>query len=516
MASQEEDNPKLQFPLHSGSYKLLDEIGYGAYAVVYRAECAPLNSTVVAIKAIDLDQYSNKAEVFANIQREIKTMSLLSHPNILSAHCSFIVDQQCLCVVMPFMSAGSLQSIISSSFPDGLPEECIAVVLKETLTALSYLHNQGHLHGDIKASNILLDSSGSVKLADSGVSASSYASKLGYGSGTSTSSSTLLVTDVMETPYWMAPEVIHSRTYTGYSFKAESDIWSFGIMALELAHGRPPLSHLPPSKSLIMETIKRFRFSGYETSSKKGQGDKYFSMAFKDMVASCLDQDPAKRPSAPELLKHSFFESCKDSDFLVEHVLQGLPSVEERFRLISNILKKDVDVEVDDEDIDVELELELAKYRRISCWNFNIDEFELDPVFPSDSKDDSIVKQVRFGGQTIIPESEGESSLISPPPGEDGSSINQGIAGNAETMVDGLLTLKSSLDDQRQKVTDLINMFGADVNVMNREDELVQMIETLKLELENEREMNFQLEKGLEFLKIQISGASRTSTDQEN
>ncbi|RZC00050.1 Serine/threonine-protein kinase BLUS1 [Glycine soja] len=90
------------------------------------ALCIPMNSAAVAIKSIDLD---------------------LSHPNILW-------------VVMPFMAEGSLQSIISHSHPNGLTEPCIAVVLRDTLNALSYLHGQGHLHR--------------VKLADFGVSASIY------------------------------------------------------------------------------------------------------------------------------------------------------------------------------------------------------------------------------------------------------------------------------------------------------------------------------------------------------
>lgn len=529
MAYEQEDHPKLQFPLDSDSYKIIDEIGVGVSAVVYKAECVPMNSVVVAIKAIDLDQLKSD---FDNLRRETKIMSLFSHPNILNAHCSFTVDQR-LWVVMPFMSGGSIQSIISSSFPDGLSEQCIAIVLKETLNALSYLHNQGHLHRDIKAGNILMDSNGCVKLADFGVSASIYESSSSYGSGSWTSSSPRMLTDVTGTPYWMAPEVIHS--HTGYSFKA--DIWSFGITALELAHGRPPLSHLPPSKSLIMKITKRFRFSDYENSCQKGKCKK-FSKSFKDMVASCLDQDPGKRPSAEKLLKHSFFKSCKGSEFLVKHVLHGLPSVEERFR-VSKIIKKGVEVEVDGEDVDAaEPEgSQILKHRRISGWNFNEDGFELDPVFPSESKDDSIPKQVRFGGETIIPgDSDGsnlnspeadQSSLVSStegPGAEEGgkeSGIEE-IAGdlhdqsrvvsgtvNAEAMVGGLMTLKKSLDDQRQKVADLITFFGGEV-MINREDQLVQLIERLRLEIENERKKNFELEMELEFLKMQISGASNT------
>jgi serine/threonine-protein kinase OSR1/STK39 len=248
---------------------------------------------------------------------------------------------------MPFNSAGSLQSIISSSFPDGLSEPCIAIVLKQTLSALSNIHSQEFLHGDIKAGNILIDSNGSVKLA---------------------SSSLMLTHDVAGAPYWMAPEVINSQNNDRYGFKV--DIWSFGITALELARGRPPLSHLPPSNH------------------------NNFSKAFKDMVASCLHQDPSKRPSAETLLKHSFFENCGGSDFLVKNVLQGLPpSVENRRsggealvdgQLVA--LKRDLGEQRETVSNLIDLEMPSDSARRmISGWNFNEERFELDPVFPTES-----------------------------------------------------------------------------------------------------------------------------------
>ncbi|GLT78695.1 hypothetical protein SLA2020_502230 [Shorea laevis] len=411
MAPDQEEDPKPQFPLDSHSYRILDEIGAGVSATVYKAECVPMNSALVAIKAIDLDRLGPD---FDSVRRETKTMSLLSHPNVLPALCSFTVDRR-LWVVTPFMSAGSLQSIMSAAFPDGLQEQCIAVVLKETLNALAYLHKQGHLHRDIKAGNILVDSKGSVKLADFGVSASIYDSSSVGASSWSATSPRLMFTDMAGTPYWMAPEVIHS--HTGYSFKA--DIWSFGITALELAHGRPPLSHLPPSKSLLMKITKRFRFSDYEKSKKP---KKKFSKSFKDMVGLCLDQDPSKRPTAEKLLKHSFFKNTRGPDFLMRNLLQGLPSVEDRYKA-SKIANKNI-VGDDDEDDGGEP----TKTRRISGWNFNEDGFELDPVFPHDPKwSDSVgAKRVCFGGETIIPTLQFNKSS-----GSVGSSEEAGHGGDA-------------------------------------------------------------------------------------
>ncbi|CAN0887245.1 Serine/threonine-protein kinase BLUS1 [Linum grandiflorum] len=481
-----------QYPLDANSYKIIDEIGVGVSAVVYKAQCIPMNSTVVAIKSINLDQ--SRAD-FDTIRREIKTMTLLSHPNILESHCSFTVDRS-LWVVMPFMSAGSLQSIISTAFPRGLSEACIAVVLKETLHALSYLHNQGHLHRDIKAGNILMDSDGHVKLADFGVSASLYEPVNGRGGGCGDGrQQQMMLTDMAGTPYWMAPEVIHS--HTGYSFKA--DIWSFGITALELAYGCPPLSHLPPSKSLLMKITKRFRFSDYENKSVDGGANKKLSKAFKEMVVACLNQDPAKRPSADKLLKHcSFFKNCnKGSDFLVKNILNGLPSVEDRYKLASS-RQNQSEEECDDHHQNNNV---VQKVRRISGWNFNLDSvFPTDNLIKFESSTNTTTSTTDQSGEIISSSSSGESSVISSPRMDEAETSNS-------KMVGSLVVLRKSLDEQREKVVNLIGLLGGEEEEEEEEEELE--MEKLRMELENEKQRSFELEMELEFLKLLlVSGES--------
>ncbi|KAM7462941.1 hypothetical protein LguiA_031062 [Lonicera macranthoides] len=516
MANQEhEESRKLQYPLDSNSYKILNEIGRGLSAIVYKAICIPMNNSPVAIKTIDLDRSRADLE---NVRREAKTMSLLSHPNILKALCSFTVDRR-LWVVMPFMCAGSLQSIIASCFPNGLSEPCITIILKETLIALSYLHNQGHIHRDIKAGNILMDSNGSIKLADFGVSASIYEAN-----------STSMFTEFAGTPYWMAPEVVHS--HKGYSFKA--DIWSFGITALELAHGRPPLSHLPPSESLVMKITRRFRFSEYEKSNNCS--NKKFSKAFKDMVGMCLDQDPSKRPSAEKLLKHSFFKNCRGSDFLVKNVLLDLPSVEQRYNETKILgLGMTSKSEEESEEDEGAFFADNVKQRRISGWNFNVEGFKLEPVFPNESGDgaDEFVKQVRFGGEMIIVEKGGDSdasNLSSPGQVVDiqGNEVseNAGVSGGGETeigsggggggggidrevMVKGLLVLKKSLEEEREEVVRMIGILGGEERVeVSREEQLMIVIERLRKDLEDVKKKKYDLEMEVEFLKLQLSSST--------
>lgn len=470
-----EEEKKMMYPLDPNSYRILHEIGSGVSAVVYKAACIPLNSAVVAIKAIDLEQSRANLD---DVRREAKAMALLSHPNILRAHCSFTVGSH-LWVVMPFMAAGSLHSIISSSFPDGLSEPCIAIILKEILSALSYLHNQGHIHRDIKAGNILVDSDGTVKLADFGVSASIYESQ---PSCLSSSSSSSFLNELAGTPYWMAPEVIHS--HVGYGIKA--DIWSFGITALELAHGRPPLSHLPISKSFMMRITNRLRLE--DAHDKKSMKKKKFSKAFKEMVAACLSHDPSKRPSADKLLRHPFFKNCKSSDYLAKNVLQAVPSVAKRFQeQIAN-----VDWE--------ERCPPIAKNRRVSGWNFNEEALELSPVYPGDtekSKDDPNKEEEEKGASEAL----------------------------KETLVPNLVYLLGSLDVQRGMVMNVLAYCGGrekneenlreerEMQLMGIVGRLQQTVDDLKLELLREMKKNAHLEETLESLKMKSGELNNKISD---
>ncbi|KAL0904275.1 hypothetical protein M5K25_026362 [Dendrobium thyrsiflorum] len=223
--------PVKTYSVSPADYQLLEEVGYGASATVYRA-MYKLDNEIVAVKCLDLDRCNSNLD---DIRREAQTMSLIDHPNLIKAFCSFVVEHS-LWVVMPFMAQGSCLHLMKTAYPEGFEEPVIGSILKETLKALEYLHNHGHIHRDVKAGNILLDNSGAVKLGDFGVTACMF------DKGDRQSSRNTFV----GTPCWMAPEVLQPGS--GYNFKA--DIWSFGITALELAHGHAPFSKYPPMKVL--------------------------------------------------------------------------------------------------------------------------------------------------------------------------------------------------------------------------------------------------------------------------
>ena len=302
-----ESTPKVQYPTQASDYNLMEEIGRGVSAKVYRAECIPLNNEQVAVKKLDLeDQDPGHLE---EIRREVASMSMLSHPNLVMAHCSF-VEGQYLWIVMPFCGGGSALNIMKWSHPKVLDETSIATILKEVLKALDYFHRNGNIHRDVKAGNILIDDNGSVKIGDFGVSAASW------GSGAKPHAT------FVGTPCWMAPEVMEQ--VAGYDWHA--DIWSLGITVLELCHGHAPFAKYPPMKVLLM-TLQN---PPPQLEAEQAESGHHFSRALRDFVSICLQKDPSKRPSAAKLLEHKFLKEAKKTDFLIKHLLDGIPTLGDR------------------------------------------------------------------------------------------------------------------------------------------------------------------------------------------
>ncbi|OAY25739.1 serine/threonine-protein kinase BLUS1 isoform X2 [Manihot esculenta] len=362
-----------RYPVSAKDYRLYEEIGEGVSATVYRALCIPFNERV-AIKVLDLERCNSDLD---GVRREVQTMSLIYHPNVLQAHCSFTTGHS-LWVVMPYMARGSCLHIMKSAYPEGFEEPVIATLLRETLKALVYLHAHGQIHRDVKAGNILIDSDGAVKLADFGVSACMF------DAGDRQRSRNTFV----GTPCWMAPEVM--QQLHGYDFKA--DIWSFGITALELAHGHAPFSKYPPMKVLLMTLQNAPPGLDYER-------DKRFSKSFKEMVAACLVKDPKKRPTAEKLLKHNFFKQARLNEYVARTILDGLAPLGERFR---ELKAKEADLLVQNKALYEDKEqLSQQEYiKGISAWNFNLEDLksqaaliqEFDGI-PNAEDPDGVVKQ---------------------------------------------------------------------------------------------------------------------------
>lgn len=304
---QSQAQAQQPWPSAHASYDLLGRIGRGAFASVWRARCKSTGRDC-AVKILDLEGVDSN---FIDIRHEVQSMRLSSHPNVLTCYTSFIQDTN-LWLVMQLMSKGSSLHCVQSARatlrrrqqraggpePDVSFEDHVTFILYETLLGLKYIHNNGQIHRDIKASNILLSADGEVRIADFGVSG-----YLVQGGSRRENTRTFV-----GTPCWMAPEVMEQ--VHGYDYTA--DIWSVGITALELAKGYAPYARFAPMKVLLL-TIQEDppslgTYDDHDDDDEDfGGGGSIFSKSFQAMVRCCLQKDPKKRPNCDELLANRHF-----------------------------------------------------------------------------------------------------------------------------------------------------------------------------------------------------------------
>ncbi|KAL4773799.1 hypothetical protein BDW60DRAFT_206082 [Aspergillus nidulans var. acristatus] len=273
-------------------------IGKGTYGRVYLGMNAD-NGEVLAVKQVEINprlagQDTDKIkEMVAALDQEIDTMQHLEHPNIVQ-YLGCERGELSISIYLEYISGGSIGSCLRKH--GKFEESVVKSLTRQTLEGLSYLHNQGILHRDLKADNILLDLDGTCKISDFGISKKSNDI---YGNDSSNS--------MQGSVFWMAPEVIQSQ---GQGYSAKVDIWSLGCVVLEMFAGRRPWSK--------EEAIGAIFKLGSLSQAPPIPDDVSMNVtpAALAFMWDCFTVDTSERPTAQTLLTHPFCEPDPKYNFL--------------------------------------------------------------------------------------------------------------------------------------------------------------------------------------------------------
>ncbi|KAL9267648.1 CBL-interacting serine/threonine-protein kinase 21-like protein [Drosera capensis] len=240
-----------------GKYKLGRTIGEGAFGKVKMAKNT-VSGEMVAIKIIDKVTVMENNLIY-QVQREIKTMRLLNHPNIIRIH-EVLGTRSKIYIVMEYVSGGQLSDKLSYS--KRLTEGEARQLFQQLVDAVGYCHCRGVYHRDLKPQNLLLDSYGNLKISD-------------FGLSTQRKQEAMLST-ACGSPCYVAPELLRKKGYEG----AAADVWSCGVILFELLAG-----YLPFDDHNLINLYKKILRANYACPE-------WFTAVRKKLFARIFDTNP--------------------------------------------------------------------------------------------------------------------------------------------------------------------------------------------------------------------------------
>ncbi|KAJ1693554.1 hypothetical protein LUZ63_010252 [Rhynchospora breviuscula] len=260
-----------------GPYELGKTLGEGSFAKVKFAKNVQTGDCF-AIKVLDKNQVLQHKMV-ENIKREISTMKLIKHPNVVQLH-EVLASKTKIYIVLDYVDGGELFDKIVGQ--GRLKEDEARRYFHQLINAVDYCHSRGVFHRDLKPENLLLDSYGVLKVSDFGLSA--FAPQIREKDG--------LLHTACGTPNYVAPEVLFGKGYDGKA----SDLWSCGVILFVLMAG-----YLPFDDENIMNLYKKIFKASYSFPS-------WFSSGAKRLIKQILDPNPLTRITMAQILEDPWFK----------------------------------------------------------------------------------------------------------------------------------------------------------------------------------------------------------------
>ncbi|KAG9454936.1 hypothetical protein H6P81_007840 [Aristolochia fimbriata] len=259
-----------------GKYELGRTIGEGTFAKVKFARNIETGEPV-AIKILDKEKVL-KHKMVEQIKREIATMKLIKHPNVVRLY-EVMGSKTKIFIVLEFVTGGELFDKIVNH--GRMREDEARRYFQQLINAVDYCHSRGVYHRDLKPENLLLDTQGNLKVSDFGLSALSRQVR---DDG--------LLHTTCGTPNYVAPEVLNDRGYDG----ATADLWSCGVILFVLLAG-----YLPFDDSNLMNLYKKISAGEFTCPS-------WLSLGAMKLIARILDPNPVTRITIPEILEDEWFK----------------------------------------------------------------------------------------------------------------------------------------------------------------------------------------------------------------
>ena len=286
-----------------------EKLGEGTYGVVYKCKDKETGK-YVALKKVRLE---NEDEGIPSTSiREISILKQMHHQNIVNL-IDLIHGEKRLYLVFEYLNYDLKKYLDLNGAP--LKPDLVKSYLYQLLLAIKYCHSRRILHRDLKPQNLLLDTNGIIKVADFGLARA-------FGIPIKT------LTHEILTLWYRAPEILLGQK----EYSTPVDIWSIGLIFFEMAHRKP----LFAGDCEIDQIFKIFQMYGTPTEKTwpgitklpefkltfpqfKGKGlecyNKNIDPVGLDLLAKMIQQDPCKRISAKQALKHPFFNDLDKSQF---------------------------------------------------------------------------------------------------------------------------------------------------------------------------------------------------------